>query len=226
MRFCHVRMLVLLVSALLAIPAAALEESPAGVPQSSQPPYRAQREVTPTSQAAAAFPRNAQSSLRFLTLGALQEAELPVPRIPQPYLFGRSVALSGNTALVAAPVDGAAGAAVYVFTRSGAGWSKQARLVPADPSAIVAPEAVALSGDTALVGGNEAAYVFTRSGTTWSQQAVLTTRVGSPNSYFGSEVAIDGDTALVGAPSGGFRGAVYTWGKRGSRTGEERENDA
>ncbi len=39
-----------------------------------------------------------------------------------------------------------------------------------------------------------AAYVFTRSGTTWSQQAKLTAADGAAGDYFGSGVAIDGDT--------------------------------
>jgi hypothetical protein len=70
---------------------------------------------------------------------------------------------------------------------------------------------VAVSGDTALVGAplhsvsanaaQGAAYVFVRSGTTWSQQAQLTATDGAANDNFGTAVAIDGDTALVGSPT-------------------------
>ena len=79
---------------------------------------------------------------------------------------------------------------------------------------------MALSGDTLAVGangedsnatgvnGNEAnnsatdsgaVYLFTRSGTTWSQQAYLKASNTSVEDYFGSSVALSGDTLAVGA---------------------------
>jgi hypothetical protein len=68
---------------------------------------------------------------------------------------------------------------------------------------------VALSGDTALVGAENraaagvsyagAAYVFTRSGGAWTQQAELTAADATSRAGFGSALALDGDTALVGA---------------------------
>ena len=87
--------------------------------------------------------------------------------------------------------------------------------------------AVALSGDTALVSapdgdtaaGNNAgsAYIFVRSGTTWSQQTQLLASDGAANDGFGSAVALDGDVAVVGAPSedepsiGQDTGVVYVF---------------
>ncbi len=80
---------------------------------------------------------------------------------------------------------------------------------------------VAVSGDTIVVGapyessnatgvdGNEdnnsssssgAAYVFVRDGDTWTQQAYLKASNTGASDYFGSSVAIDGDTVVVGAP--------------------------
>ena len=73
--------------------------------------------------------------------------------------------------------------------------------------------AVAVSGDTALAGaqyfqdttldpdpdGTGEAYVYVRSGSAWQQQAVLKAPVEINLSYFGCSVAIDGDTAVVGA---------------------------
>ena len=80
--------------------------------------------------------------------------------------------------------------------------------------------AVALSGDTLAVGaqyessnasginGNPndnsstdsgAAYVFTRSGTTWSQQAYIKASNNQLYAYFGSSIALSGDTLAVGA---------------------------
>lgn len=70
--------------------------------------------------------------------------------------------------------------------------------------------AVALDGDTTLVGVEEdaepnggdagSAYVFVRSGGEWSQQAKLAAADGDSSDAFGHSVALDGDTALVGAP--------------------------
>jgi hypothetical protein len=68
---------------------------------------------------------------------------------------------------------------------------------------------VAISRDTAIVGASNndvganfdqgSAYVFVRSGTTWTQQAQLTAGDGAAYDAFGVSVAIDGDTAIVGA---------------------------
>ena len=44
-----------------------------------------------------------------------------------------------------------------------------------------------------------AAYVFVRSGTTWSQQAYLKASNTGADDYFGSSVAVSGDTVVVGA---------------------------
>lgn len=65
--------------------------------------------------------------------------------------------------------------------------------------------AVALSGDTALVGayregGKGAAYVFVREGGVWRQQARLVDPSGNPDDFFGWSVALDGDIAVIGAP--------------------------
>ena len=80
---------------------------------------------------------------------------------------------------------------------------------------------VALSGDTLAVGaygedsaatgvnGNQAddsasfagaVYVFVRSGTTWTQQAYVKASNTGAFDYFGTSVALSGDTLAVGAP--------------------------
>ena len=129
-------------------------------------------------------------------------------------LFGISVALSGDTALVGVMSDDVGANAdqgsAYVFTRSGSICSQQQKLTASDG---VAGDqfgySVALAGDTALVGsygddvgGNAdqgSAYVFTRTGTTWSQQAKLTAPDGAAGDTFGTSAALSDDTALVGA---------------------------
>ncbi|MCZ7684309.1 MAG: hypothetical protein M5U28_38255 [Sandaracinaceae bacterium] len=129
--------------------------------------------------------------------------------------FGRSVALDGDTALIGANLDdtsrGTNAGSAYVFVRSGTTWTQQARLEASDGAGSdYFGLSVALDGGTALVGapyddtsrGASAgsATVFVRSGTTWTQQAKLEATDGAAYDYFGWSVALDGDTALVGAP--------------------------
>jgi hypothetical protein len=105
---------------------------------------------------------------------------------------GHSVSLSGdgNTAIVGGPGDChtdprcfyVSGAA-WVFTRTGGGWSQEAKLVGTGVIGLVAAQgwSVSLSGDgnTAIVGGPAdgpgpnsfgAAWVFTRSGGVWARK--------------------------------------------------------
>jgi CSLREA domain-containing protein len=151
--------------------------------------------------------------------------------------FGQATAVDGDTAVVGAYLDDTAGGtnagSAYVFTRSGSTWSQQQQLLAPDGAANdVFGVAVALSGDTALVGAelhgtalgadSGSAYVFIRSGSTWTVQQQLFPVVGAGQGIlldnpafdnFGSSVALDGDTAIVGAwhdstPSGEQSGSA------------------
>ena len=151
-------------------------------------------------------------------------------------LFGNSVAVAGDTAVVGAEfktvsTDLGAGAA-YVFTRSGTTWTQQQKLTAADAaSSDNFGSAVALSGDTALVGAAHkfvsgssvagAAYVYTRTGTTWTSQATLHADDVGQNDQFGHSVSLSGNTALIGAPGktvsgAGGVGAAYVFGRSGT----------
>jgi hypothetical protein len=137
-----------------------------------------------------------------------QQAELTAADGMAGANFGYSVAIDGDTAIVGAPGAGAA----YVFVQTGTTWTQQAVLSASGGSF---GAAVAVNGDTAIIGApstaldDGAAYIFARSGETWTQQAELTPLpvgwVGSGEA-FGSAVAIEGSTAIVGAPSGGASG--------------------
>ncbi|HEX5689201.1 MAG TPA: FG-GAP repeat protein, partial [Roseiflexaceae bacterium] len=124
--------------------------------------------------------------------------------------FGHAVALSGNTALVGAPYDNQSRGSAYVFVRNGAVWTQQARLFAQDGGAFdYFGGSVALKGDTALVGAvygpgsassdQGAAYVFFRVGTSWNLQQKLNANENTTGAQFGASVALDGNTALVGA---------------------------
>jgi hypothetical protein len=135
------------------------------------------------------------------------------------HMFGDSVAISGDTAVVVG------GHKVYVFARSGANWTQQDQLT--DPLGATSDgfgDSVAISGDTVVVGAPGAssyqgsAYVFVRSGTAWAQQAKFTDPLASANDHFGGSVAISGDTVVVGAYAdgiGGNKGSAYVFVRSG-----------
>ncbi len=139
-----------------------------------------------------------------------QEAEVPDPNPGYTDDFGAAVALSGDTALIGAPgtsVDGQywRGAA-YIYAQSGGGWAEQAELSAADGLAgDDFGTTVALDGGTALVGAVAAlnwtgtAYLFSGSGSSWSQQAELSDPDAVAGDNYGVAVALDADSALVGA---------------------------
>jgi hypothetical protein len=184
---------------------------------------------------------------------AVQQAELTAGDGFAGDVLGVSVAISGDTALVGAPMHATAAAgkdfagAAYVFTRSGGVWTQQAELAAADGAAgDEFGSSVSLSGDTALVGaplrdgsrdpfGNPglrdtgAAYVFTRSGGVWTQQAELTAADGAAGDQFGAAVAVSGDAALVGAPSrkslaGGIvDGGAYVFSRSGGSWAQQQQ---
>jgi hypothetical protein len=147
--------------------------------------------------------------------------------------FGISVALDGDTALVGARGDevgvNSGRGSAYVFTRSGSTWTQQTKLTAADGAADDQfGTSVALEGDTALVGANGdnynqgSAYVFIRSGTTWTQQAKLVAGDGVTYEFFGTSVALNGDTALVGMyGDNGHQGAAYVFTRSGGTWTQE-----
>jgi hypothetical protein len=116
-----------------------------------------------------------------------------------------------------------------VFVRSGAAWTQQAKLTAADAAGgDNLGGAVALSGDTAVVGAifdgdlgaaSGSAYVFVRSGATWSQAAKLTAADGATGDLFGVSVAVSGgvsgDTFVIGSfgddDHGSSSGAAYVF---------------
>jgi uncharacterized protein YceK len=146
---------------------------------------------------------------------------------------GGGVYLYGDTALIGAYLDddnGVDSGSAYVFTRSGTTWTQEAKLLPSDGAANdqFSMGAVSLEGDTAFIGAwynddnganSGSAYVFTRSGTTWTQQQKLLASDGAAGDQFGSSVALEGDTAFIGAwfddDNGANSGSAYVFTKSG-----------
>jgi hypothetical protein len=148
--------------------------------------------------------------------------------------FGRSVAVDGNTAVIGAPGYGSNSGAVYVFVRSedsggNITWTQQDKLTAGDDDAAAGDHfgySVAVDGDTAVIGAygdddngsnSGSAYVFVRSSGTWTQQDKLTAYAydAAAGDYFGKSVAVDGDTAVIGAygddDNGSLSGSAYVF---------------
>jgi FG-GAP repeat len=167
--------------------------------------------------------------------------------------FGNAVAIHRDTIVVGAyladtTVDLNTGAA-FVFERSAHGtWQEAAKLWPDGAQrGDLFGRAVAVSRCRVLVGApwtdglrvqSGAAYVFDGcAGAGWRQTAKLTS--GDLDTFFGTAVALDGGTAVVGANAnnehGTFTGAAYVfgrhegglnqWGRRASLAAYDAERD-
>lgn len=157
--------------------------------------------------------------------------------------FGTAVAMDGSTAVVGAHRHDhlrreQAGAA-YVYERPGGAWRMEQRLVAKSPrEGDFFGHSVAVGGDTILVGASRhdaagrddagAVYVFERDGGSWRQRQKLAASDVHPHDHFGKTLAIDGNTALVGAPGGlGARpqrpGAAYIFTRDGSEWREREQ---
>ena len=161
--------------------------------------------------------------------------------------FGYSVSLSanGNTALIGEPggVGGVREAGLtYVFTRSGTSWGDAAKLEKGSTPEVNWGATVALSGNgnTALIAGDDseskhgsgAVWVFTGSGSSWSEQAKLYGEEKEPESnQFERSLAVSetGNTALIGDPFYGAKGAAWIFTRSGSTWSQQAglaENEA
>jgi len=109
-----------------------------------------------------------------------------------------------------------------VTSRVNGTWSQQQRLTATDGTANDSfGNDAAVSGDLAVIGAplksivansqQGVAYVFTRGGTTWSQLQEFTASDNAAGDNFGSVVALDFNTILVGA-SGKKIGSNFSQG--------------
>jgi hypothetical protein len=137
---------------------------------------------------------------------------------------GRAPGLATATTLSEAPA-GLRAAVRARLTTPRSGPRQQAELTPTGGGRVLFGWFVAISGDTAVVGTPDcpgsacsgAAFVFVRSGQTWSQQAELTASDGSAHDDFGYNVAISGDTVVVGAAGkNAVTGAAYVFVRVGT----------
>jgi hypothetical protein len=108
-------------------------------------------------------------------------------------------------------------------------WAERQRLAASDGTEAGFGGTIVIEGDTAVIGAAAdenfagTAYVFTRAGGVWEEQQKLQPSDVILDELFGSAVALEGDTLLIGAgqkhaePSPGtpFLGAVYVYSLEG-----------
>ena len=137
--------------------------------------------------------------------------------------FGITVAMDGDTIAVGALGGDELGGTVYIFERSTGesdDWEQAVKLIPSDRARNDQFGAsIGMDGDIFVAGApggslfRGAAYVFKRragEADTWGQVAKLIAVDGVLFDQFGSAVAIDGNTIVVGARVDDFlRGSAY-----------------
>jgi hypothetical protein len=134
--------------------------------------------------------------------------------------FGYAVAIDGDTALVGAYADDEHGenrGSAYFFELENGEWKQQVELAPPTQAGELYyfGIAVALDNDTALIGVRRyytasaagrpecysgSVFVYVRDPTGWSLQDELWNEDSTDCDRFGEKVAVEGDTAVVGAP--------------------------
>ena len=137
--------------------------------------------------------------------------------------FGSSVSIDGDFLVVGAPGWGNGQGAAYVFRFEGNSLSEMTVLKAGNPDPGDAfGSSVAISGNRIIVGApheasdgilinspafgsnastnSGAAYIFDLVGGFWQQQAYVKASNTDAGDAFGTSVAVDGDTVVVGAP--------------------------
>lgn len=153
----------------------------------------------------------------------IETARLPAPDSSgsgnplNPDRFAMTVAVDGGTVAVSAsrhtvhpdlPEQGA----VYLYADEGSSWQPVQKLVASDArGGDHFGSGLAIQGDTLLVGARNASrdrrfpnqgavYVFKRINGVWTEQQRILAPSFEPSLQFGTSLAIEGDTALAGAP--------------------------
>ena len=143
----------------------------------------------------------------------VQETKLAADDAAPSDNFGASLAMSGNTIIVGAPLTdtdrGKDTGAAYVFVREGGGWRQQAKLVSGDAKkADQFGSGVATSGSIVIVGaktrdaggpGSGATYSFVRVNGRWEEREKVLPRDPGQKINYGEWVAIRGNTVIVSA---------------------------
>ena len=146
--------------------------------------------------------------------------------------FGYSVSISGDTIIVGARGDDDSGTnsgSAFIFIKPTDGWTsatENAKLLASDGATedrfgyrvAISSDTVAISADQDDDTGTDtgSVYIYDKPDTGWidaNQSAKLTTSDSEDNDHFGSGLAINGDTVIVGAYNHNNVGAAYLYEK-------------
>ncbi|MEM7356239.1 MAG: hypothetical protein AAF657_35820, partial [Acidobacteriota bacterium] len=165
----------------------------------------------------------------FNGLAWISVATLVAPDALEDAFLGHSIAIHDNWIIAGAWADNANfldGGAAYIFSDQGAGWAYFQKIISNNLAEDdLFGTAVDIHGNHAIVGAQfhdtlgqnrGAAYIFEIGmlGAGWLQVAEVTASDVEPFDRFGIDVAIDGDTALVGSfddAPGNLSGAAYLY---------------
>jgi len=135
-------------------------------------------------------------------------------------LFGDTVSIDGDLAVVGNQYESTHKGAVYVFTRIGNSWSLQQKITDSDTSGFHFGQAIAIDEESVVILGRRQFGVailafYSRNGSTLSHQQTVSVNLALD---LAPSLDIDGDVAVAGAvsDSGGFGSIVLV--KRESNT--------
>ncbi len=140
-----------------------------------------------------------------------------------PYdLFGRSIAVDGNTLAIGAEGRDKSGY-VYVYTRRNDQWVRSVRLTASDTARgqqfgagiAIDGDVIAIGAPGDLISGADAGavYVYAFDGSRWNEKKIVPPDTDSEGT-FGSEILFGDGNLFVGAAQKG-RGAVYVYTRQG-----------
>ena len=143
----------------------------------------------------------------------LEVDKLTVPDNKAEDLFGNSVSIDGDYAIIGTPYDddnGIDSGSAYIFKRNGTSWNVEAKLLASDGGLSDSfGWSVSIDDNYVLIGApgdgliyTGSAYIFKRDGTEWIQKKKLQAPDGGAYDKFGVSVSIRGNTAVVGAEQG------------------------
>ena len=142
--------------------------------------------------------------------------------------FGESVAIQGETVFVGARehnVIGSSSGAVYVFEYNGVKWKEIQKLVPSDAKqGDNFGASLAVDGSYLVIGAfglddvqqnGGGAYLYENQNGVWTQSAKWTPMT---TGLAGVSVALSGDVAVVGAPTGAIGGEAIVYERQADGT--------
>ena len=141
----------------------------------------------------------------------IQKAKLTANDAAKSDRFGHSVAMSGDTIVVGAPLHdtpvGKDAGAAYIFVPDGDSWKQQAMLTPAKAEASnQLGFGVATTGNIAIVGApardegaraSGAAYAFVRVEGVWQEKEKVVPKDGARDLKFGSSIGMSDNSVVI-----------------------------